>query len=71
MLDTTIYMKTQFFQTNETQNYCRKENAWEAGRERERVALIKSLITQDRKDTIEVRLQKMELKMSADTSGLH
>jgi len=30
-----------------------KENAWEAGRGRERVALIKSLITRDRKDAIE------------------
>ncbi len=65
-LDTTIYMKTQCIQTNETQHYCRKENAWEAERGRERVALIKSLIAQDRKDVFEACLQKIELKMSAD-----
>jgi len=37
------------------------------GQERERVALVKSLITRDRKDALEARLQKIELKMSADT----
>ncbi len=57
-------MKTQCLQTNETQHYCRKENASEAGWGRERVALIKSLITQDRKDALEARLQKMELNLS-------
>jgi hypothetical protein len=64
--DTTIYMKTQCLQTNEMLHYCRKENAWEAGRGRERVALIKSLITRDRKDALEARLQKIELNLSAD-----
>ena len=63
---TTIYMKIQCLQTNETQHYCRKENAWEVGRRRERVALIKSLIMRDRKDVLEARLQKIDLKMSAD-----
>jgi hypothetical protein len=38
------------------------------GRGRERVALIKSLIMRDRKDTLEARLQKIELKMSANKS---
>jgi len=66
--DTIIYMKTQWLQTNKMQHYCRKENAWEAERERERVALIKSLITWDWKDALEARLQKIELKMSADTT---
>ncbi len=48
------------------QHYCRKENAWKAGRERERVALIKSLIMRDRKDALEAQLQKIELNLSAD-----
>ncbi len=33
---------------------------------RERTALIKSLITRDRKDTLEAFLQKIELNLSAD-----
>ncbi len=37
------------------------------GQGRERAALVKSLITRDRKDALEARLQKIELKMSADT----
>ncbi len=36
--------------THEAQHYCRRENAREAGWGRERVVLIKSLITQDRKE---------------------
>ncbi len=44
-----LYKSTQCLQTNETQHYCRMENAWEVGRGRERVELIKSLITRDRK----------------------
>ena len=56
--DKAIYMKTQCLHTNETQHYCRKENAWEPRRGRERVALIKSLITQDRKDMLEARFVK-------------
>ncbi len=60
-------MKTQCLQTNETQHYCRKENTWEAVRGRERVALMKTLITQDRKDALEVQLQKIELNLSADS----
>jgi len=36
------------------------------GRGRERVALFKSLITRNRKDAVEARLQKIKLKMSAD-----
>ncbi len=65
--DTTIYMKTQCLQTNVPQHYCRKENAWEEGRGREMVVLIKSLITRHRKDVLEASLQKIKLKMSADT----
>ncbi len=42
--DTHIYMKTQCLQTNKTQHYCGKENAWEAGWVRRRIALIKNLI---------------------------
>jgi hypothetical protein len=38
-------MKTQCLQTNEMQHYFRKENASVAGWGREKVALIKSLIT--------------------------
>ena len=49
-------MKTQCLQTYEVQHYCRKENAGVAGWGRERVALIKSLIMQDRKDMLEVHL---------------
>ncbi len=41
-------METQCLQTNETQHYCKKENAREAGQGRERAALIKNLITRDR-----------------------
>jgi len=29
--DTTIYMKTQFLQANETQHYCRKEKSFRSG----------------------------------------
>jgi len=36
-------------------------------RGRERVALMKTLITQDRKDALEVQLQKIELNLSADS----
>jgi len=61
-------MKTQCLQTNEIQHYCRKENAREAGQGRERVVLIKSLVMRDRKYTLEARLQKIKLKMSADTA---
>jgi len=68
---TTIYMKTQCLQKSETQHCCRKENTWEAGRGRERVALIKSLIMRERKDVLEEPLQKIELKMSADTLITH
>ena len=52
----TIYMKTQCLQTNETKYICGKENAWKAGLGRKRVALIKSLIIQDRKDALEACL---------------
>jgi len=38
------------------------------GRGRERVALIKSLTMQDRKDVLEARLQKIELNLSADNT---
>jgi hypothetical protein len=38
------------------------------GGEEKGVALIKSLITQDRKDALEALLQKIELKLSADTN---
>jgi hypothetical protein len=44
-----------------------RKGDWEAGWGRERVALIKSLITRERKDALEARLQKIKLKMSADT----
>jgi len=37
------------------------------GQGSERVALIKSSITRDRKDGLEAQLQNIELKMSADT----
>jgi hypothetical protein len=36
------------------------------GGEEKSVALIKSLITQDRKDVLEARLQKIELNLSAN-----
>jgi len=36
-LDTTIYMKTQYLQTNGTQHYLGKENAGVAGELRDRV----------------------------------
>jgi hypothetical protein len=49
---TAIYMKTQCLQTNETQNYLGKENALGAGGEVGRVALIKSLIKQDRENVL-------------------
>jgi len=42
--DTTIFMKTQCLQANETQHCLGKESAREAGGGVERVALIKSLI---------------------------
>jgi len=35
-----------------------RKGAWEVGRGRERVALIKSLITRERKDSLEVRFAK-------------
>ncbi len=35
--------------------------------EDKKVALIKSLITCDRKDALEARLEKIELNLSADT----
>jgi hypothetical protein len=38
------------------------------GRGRERVALIKSLTMQDRKDVLEALLQKIELNLSADNT---
>jgi len=38
----------------------------ERGGEEKELALIKSLITRDRKDALEVRLQKIELNVSAD-----
>jgi hypothetical protein len=41
---TTIYMKTQCLQTNETQHCLGKESALGAGQGVERVVLIKSLI---------------------------
>ncbi len=41
---TTIYMKTQCLQTNETQHCSGKESALGAGGGVKRVALIKSLI---------------------------
>jgi len=41
---TTIYMKTQCLQTNETQHCLGKESALGVGGGVERVALIKSLI---------------------------
>jgi hypothetical protein len=43
-----------------------RKGAWEAGWERERVALIKSLIMQDRKRCPWGAVAKFELKMSAD-----
>jgi len=42
--DTTIYMKTQCLQTNETQHYGKGKCLRSEGWSRERVALIKSLI---------------------------
>jgi len=42
--DTHICMKTLCLQTNKTQHYCGKENAWGARWVRKGVALIKSLI---------------------------
>jgi len=42
--DTTIYMKAQCFQTNETQHYGKEKCLRSEGWSRERVALIKSLI---------------------------
>jgi len=63
---TTIYMKTQFLQTNETQHYgkgkCLRSKRWS----RERVALIKSLIYARWKETRLRRGCQIELKMSAD-----
>ncbi len=59
-------MKTQRLQTNETQHYCRNENASKTGWGREREALIKSLITRDRKEALEVQLQKIKLNFSTD-----
>ncbi len=44
MLRTTIYMKTQCLQTNETQHCLGKESALGSGGGVEKVALIKSLI---------------------------
>ncbi len=50
-------MKTQCLQTNEMQHYCKKERLLEKQDEKEKgVALIKSLITRDRKDALEARL---------------
>ncbi len=68
--DTIICMKTKCLQTNETQHYCIEENTWVGGWGRERVVLIKSLITQDRKDGLEGRLQKIEPNLSADILNL-
>ncbi len=59
-------MKTPCLQVNKTKHYCVKENAGEDGWGRERVVLIISLITQDRKDMLEVRLQKIEQNFSGD-----
>jgi len=42
--DTTIYKKTQYLQTNETQHCLGKESALGVGGGVERVVLIKSLI---------------------------
>ncbi len=63
-------MKTQCLQTNEMQHYFRKENASVAGWGREKVALIKSLITWDRKEALEAWLQKIELNLSADIADI-
>jgi len=50
-------MKTQCLQTNEMQHYCRKERLLEKQGEKVKgVALIKSLITQNRKNALEARL---------------
>jgi len=49
--DKHIFMKTQCLQTNETQHYCEKENAWGAGWVRKEVALIKGLIYASEKKT--------------------
>ena len=50
MLLTHIYMKTYCLQTNMTQHLLLKRKVLEKrGEEENRVALIKSLITQDRK----------------------
>jgi len=44
----------------------RKTVEYQDGEEK-RVALIKSLITRDRKDALEAQLHKIELNLSADT----
>jgi len=63
-------MKTQCFQTNEIQHCLGKESAWEAGWGRERVALVKSFIMQDRKRRAWGVVAKFKLKMSADKGTL-
>jgi len=64
-------MKTQCLQTNETQHYCRKERCLRSGGGRESVALIKSLITWDRKDALEARLSKSSWKCQLILAFLH
>ncbi len=63
----TIYMKTQYLLTNETQHYwkgkCLRSDRWS----RERVALIKSLIYTRWKETRLRHCCQIELNLSADT----
>jgi len=63
-----IYMKYNVYKQMRLSIILERKGAWEERRGRERVALIKSLITIDRKDVLEAWLQKIELKMSADNS---
>ncbi len=68
--DTTIYMKTQCFQTNETQHYWKGKSLRSERWSRERVALIKSLIyTRWLETSLRCGCQ-IKLNLSADMSIL-
>jgi len=69
--DTHIYMKTQCLQTNKMQHYCGKENAWEAGWVRKKVALIKSLIYARRKRRAWVAFVKDWPKVDLNCQLIH
>ncbi len=54
--DTTIYMKTQCLQTNETKHYCRNERCFRSGARKRKSSVNWKLITRDRKDALKARL---------------